>query len=216
MGREGFTCYRSYYDVAQRLPDKDRLAFYDALFKRQFTGEETELKGMAEFAYMSQKHSIDRQVKGWEDKTKKQLSYPWQGGAVTPTEGELSTPRQQEKEKEKEKEQYSFDFKKSLLSLGFESNLVAEWLKVRKAKKLTNTETAFNKFIKQVEATGVDKNLILEKCVEKSWGGFESSWINQSTFSNVKAEDKILGVTEDGEEVTDPLVFHVYKQMGKL
>lgn len=118
-------------------------------------------------------------------------------------------------EKRREKE-YIFDFKKSLLSLGFDSALVDEWLKVRKAKKLTNTQTAFNKFVKQVELTGVDKNLVLEKCVEKSWGGFESSWINQSTFSNAKVEVKILGVTADGEEVTDPLVFHVYKQMGKL
>lgn len=110
----------------------------------------------------------------------------------------------------------SFDFKKSLLSLGFDSKLVSEWIKVRKAKKLTNTETALDKFIKQVELTGLDKNLVLEKCVEKSWGGFESSWITNVTVQQNNNQVKVLGTTADGEVVTDMYVYSVYKQMGKL
>jgi hypothetical protein len=110
----------------------------------------------------------------------------------------------------------SFDFKKSLLSLGFDSKLVSEWLKVRKAKKLTNTETALDKFVKQVELTGLDKNLILEKCVEKSWGGFESSWITNVMVQQNNNQVKVLGTTADGEVVTDQYVYNVYKQMGKL
>ena len=110
----------------------------------------------------------------------------------------------------------SFDFKKSLLSLGFDSKLVSEWIKVRKAKKLTNTETALDKFIKQVELTGLDKNLVLEKCVEKSWGGFESSWITNVTVQQNNNQVKVLGTTADGEVVTDQYVYSVYKQMGKL
>lgn len=110
----------------------------------------------------------------------------------------------------------SFDFKKSLLSLGFDSKLVSEWIKVRKAKKLTNTETALDKFIKQVELTGLDKNLVLEKCVEKSWGGFESSWITNVTVQQNNNQVKVLGTTADGEVVTDMYVYTAYKQMGKL
>lgn len=110
----------------------------------------------------------------------------------------------------------SFDFKKSLLSLGFDSNLVSEWLKVRKSKRLTNTETALNKFIKQVELTGLDKNLVLEKCVEKSWGGFESSWMTNVSVQQSNNQSNVLGVTADGEVVTDQYVYSVYKQMGKL
>jgi hypothetical protein len=64
-----FKFYRSYWNVANELCDKDRLSFYDALIKKQFTGEETNLKGMANFAYISQKHNIDAQVKGFTDKT---------------------------------------------------------------------------------------------------------------------------------------------------
>lgn len=99
--RKGFKFYRSYYDVASELNDKDRLAFYDALLKRQFTGVESELTGLAKFAYISQKHSIDAQVKGYEDKTNTPLIDPTQGGA----QGGIEAPSAQEKEKEKEKEQ---------------------------------------------------------------------------------------------------------------
>lgn len=84
-----FKFYRSYFDVAEELNDKDRLAFYDALMKRQFLGIETELTGISKLAYISQKHNIDAQIKGWEDKTKLSLSNTikggMQGGCVEPS-----------------------------------------------------------------------------------------------------------------------------------
>lgn len=64
--RKAFNFYRSYADIALELEDKDRLAFYDALIARQFTGVEPVLNGLAKFAYISQKHSIDKQVIGYE------------------------------------------------------------------------------------------------------------------------------------------------------
>ena len=109
--RKGFNFYRSYYDIASELNDKDRLAFYDALLKRQFTGIETELKGMAKFAYVSQKHSIDLQIKGYMDKTKDPSVDPSVGGR----QGGLVDPSVQEKEKEKEKEkvEHTIDSRKN-------------------------------------------------------------------------------------------------------
>ena len=103
--RKAFNFFHSYYEVAKELNDKDRLAFLDALLKKQFTGCDTELTGMSKFAYLSQKHSIDAQIKGYFDKTKDPmfdpLQDPCQGGSVDP----LQDPSAQEKEKEKEKEQ---------------------------------------------------------------------------------------------------------------
>lgn len=100
--RKGFNFYKSYWDVANELCDEDRLKFYDAILKRQFTGEETELKGMVKFAYLSQKHSIDRQIDGYLSQKKKShpTEDPWQGGVQGGTKG----PWQQEKEKEEVKE----------------------------------------------------------------------------------------------------------------
>jgi hypothetical protein len=168
--RKAVKFYRSYWEVAMELNDKDRLAFYDALMLRQFTGEQPDLKGMANFAYISQKHSIDAQVKGFEDKTKTPLQAPKQGGIQAPSV----------QEEEKEKEEYTklkFSFLSSLIDYGFDEGLSKEWMQVRKEKKATNTETAFKSFIAQVEKNGNDKNFILRTCVEKSWKGFDSSWI---------------------------------------
>ena len=108
--RKAFNFYRSYYEIAIELNDKDRLAFYDALLKRQFTGVETELKGMAKFAYVSQKHSIDLQIKGYIDKTKDPLVDPLVDPSVGGTQGGSVDPSVQEKEKEKEKVEHTISF----------------------------------------------------------------------------------------------------------
>ena len=99
--RKAFKFYRSYFDVAKELNDKDRLAFYDALLTRQFDGIELDLNGLAKFAYISQKHSIDAQIKGYEDKVKHPITPPCVGGSV----GGNEAPLVQEKDKEKEKEE---------------------------------------------------------------------------------------------------------------
>ena len=106
-----------------------------------------------------------------------------------------ASQEEQEQEEEEEKNNNKFDFKKSLLSFGFNSDLVSDWLKIRKTKKLTNSEVAFKDFIKQVEFNGQDKNYILEQCVIKSWGGFKSEWLpkqnNENTVINTSHEDFI-------------------------
>jgi hypothetical protein len=183
--RKGFNFFRSYYDVYNELDNESKVKFIDALLDRQFLGIKPDnLDGMAKFAYISQTNSIDSQVKGYEDKTKTKLSTP-------PTVGvkeKLITPtaQVQEKGKEKGKEEEKgedpaptpFAIKNALLDYGFKENLVVDWLKVRKKKRLTDSETAYKSFIKVIErASVVDKNIILEKCVEKSWGGLEYDWL---------------------------------------
>ena len=86
-----------------QLPEEEQLAYIRAILIRQFTGEEVELKGMAKFAYISQKHSIDQQVKGYETKTSTPLAAPTEAPCQAPTEAPTEAPCLQEKEKEKEK-----------------------------------------------------------------------------------------------------------------
>jgi hypothetical protein len=85
-----------------------------------------------------------------------------------------------------------FSFERSLIEYGFDKNLVIDWLKVRKTKKATNTQTAFNKFIEEVEQRSCNINEILEICVEKSWSGFKWSWVDNlkqtNTFNNGRVE----------------------------
>ena len=84
MKREAFNFYRSYYEVLEdiRRPE-DKLTYLMALLDRQFRGIEPNLVDIPKLVYNSQKHSIDKQVKGWEDKTKTPLYDPYQH----PTEG---------------------------------------------------------------------------------------------------------------------------------
>lgn len=71
-----------------------------------------------------------------------------------------------------------FFFEKSLIDYGFRKDLVADWLKVRKTKKATNTRTAFDAFIKEIESRNCDYNEMLEIAVKNSWSGFKHEWVD--------------------------------------
>lgn len=86
-----------------------------------------------------------------------------------------------------------FVFKKALFDFGADANLIDEWLIVRKNKKASNTETAFNGLLSQVDKSGLDVNTVLKICIDNSWSGFKSSWIqniNISDYITTKQEAK--------------------------
>jgi hypothetical protein len=90
------------------------------------------------------------------------------------------------KEKKRKEEENKFSFKQALLDLGVEQQLVDDWLLVRKGKKATNTETAFNSIKKQIELSNADANDCIRVSVERSWSGFKAEWYN-----NIKKEENI-------------------------
>jgi hypothetical protein len=88
----------------------------------------------------------------------------------------------------------SFDFRKSLIDYGFKNNLVDDWLKVRKTKKATNTETAFKSFITEIESRQCNINEMLQTSVTNSWSGFKHKWIDNLKIqqqSEKQKEEKI-------------------------
>jgi hypothetical protein len=224
--RKSFNFYASYFEIASELNDNDRLCFYDALISYQLTGDNcklNQLSGMAKFAYISQKHSIESQVKGHIDKSKSLSNKPFTGYINTekitpmldPMQGGVQGGEVQLKlqstsistsiiESKKENKINVFDFKKSLLSLGVNESLVNDWLVVRKTKKASNTQTALNGFLNQVELSGLTIEKVIEMCIYKSWVGFEAKWIektenvipikknvsNAEFFANMSPEEK--------------------------
>jgi len=78
--RKGFNFFRSYYDVYNMLSNnKDKNEFVEAIFNKQFFGIDPDLDKMSDMvkmAYISQKHSLDKSVKGFEDKTGINLQVP--------------------------------------------------------------------------------------------------------------------------------------------
>lgn len=94
-----------------------------------------------------------------------------------------------------------FSFFNSMIKYGFDKNLVSEWIKVRKNKKLTNTETSFKNFIKEVEKTNDDINNVLTECIVKSWGGFKSEWYKKDSLLNSIEKKKYEVSNAFGKEV---------------
>ena len=94
--------------------------------------------------------------------------------------------RKVNKNKVNEIENNNFDFKSALISYGFNTELVSDWLQVRKSKKATNTETSFNNFVSQVEKSGVNKNEILKICISRDWKGFNTDWIKDMDIPKEK------------------------------
>jgi DNA-binding transcriptional MerR regulator len=88
---------------------------------------------------------------------------------------------------EKKEKNNIYSFLDSLIQNGFDEKLSRDWMEVRKQLKAVNTETAFNAFMLQVEKHGGNKNEILKKCVERSWKGFNHTWIE-------KEHDKLLAI----------------------
>ena len=72
-----------------------------------------------------------------------------------------------------------FKFFDSLLSYGFDKELCYDWLKVRKTKKATNTKTAFNSFIREIEKRTCNLNENLEFIVSKNWSSFKWEWYDK-------------------------------------
>lgn len=178
--RKAIKFYNSYFEVASQLNDKDRLAFYDALFNKQFKNIEPNLKGMAKFAYISQKHSIDAQVKGYYDITKDEQFNP----NKPPTQGGTIPPSKQVKEQVKEEEQIiiEFDVFWNLYNkkLGNKDICEKKWnnLKNDDRKKIIDTLPTFINSIK-----------------DKQYQPYPETYLNNKRWNDeITTEKKILSV----------------------
>jgi hypothetical protein len=97
----------------------------------------------------------------------------------------LEQIRLEEEEEEKRKNlppESGFSFKKELLNLGIEKQIIEDWLKVRKTKKAANTQTAFEAILREIEKSGLTPNECIKKSVENSWSGFKNEWLKNASF----------------------------------
>jgi hypothetical protein len=117
-------------------------------------------------------------------------------------------PAYKDKDKNKDKNKEKYNFRQSLLNFGFLENLVNDWLVIRKNKKASNTETAFNGFIKELNKTGLDKNEVLKTCVERSWAGLNSEWL--------KKEDKKSKIDDTaGNNAAESVINKIHESIIK-
>ena len=125
--RKAFSFLRSYFDVLNDIPeDKDKLDFLIAIINKQFIDEEPKnLSFITKLCYNSQRHSIEKSVKGWKlasntDMLGSPMSGPGGEGEGSPMSGPMSDPKE-EQEQEKGKEEYIYT----------EKEFLEDWKKVR-------------------------------------------------------------------------------------
>ncbi len=70
-----------------------------------------------------------------------------------------------------------FDFKKALIEIGGNEELATAFMAVRKTKKATNTQKAFDLFMGNVNKSNMNLNQVLEICIQRDWKGFDPSWL---------------------------------------
>lgn len=90
-----------------------------------------------------------------------------------------------------------------LVNMNVNEKIAQEWLKVRRTKKLTSTQTAFNVVNREAEKAGLTMNQAVTKSVEESWGGFKAEWLNNQGAANGK--NKYTNATDKHQEYLDRL-----------
>lgn len=111
-----------------------------------------------------------------------------------------SNTTKKEKKDNKEKNNI-FNFKNQLLNLGVDEKIATDWMLVRKNKKATNTETAFNSLKSQIEKSGLTANECIKIAVERSWSGFNSQWLNNIQQKGSHSANTILSNIDLQEEI---------------
>lgn len=95
---------------------------------------------------------------------------------------DTDTDTDTKKEKDKKKTALAM-----LTEMSVEKEIAREFIAVRKTKRLTNTQTAFNMINKQVGLAELSMNDAITLCVQNSWGGFKAEWLedkNNGTSGN--------------------------------
>lgn len=108
---------------------------------------------------------------------------------LSKTESKIEANTKIEEDVEKDKEVNKFSFLKELMGIGVERQIAEDWIKVRRNKKLTQTETAFKKTKNEIERSGRCANDCITLCVERSWGGFKAEWVEREIPAQPQAKN---------------------------
>ena len=112
-------------------------------------------------------------------------------------ESKIETNAKIEEDVEKDKDAKKFSFLKELIGIGVERKIAEEWIKVRRNKKLTQTETAFKKTKNEIDKSGRGANDCITLCVERSWGGFKAEWMQREMPVQPQATDTTKSKNND-------------------
>lgn len=172
-------------------------------FRDYHLGNEIKLNGLMKAVFTPFRNQFDRDSEKYEIIVERNKINGCKGGRPkkpkepkkpTGLSGNPDKPKKADNDNDNDNDSKNdkniFNFKKSLLDLGIEENIISEWLKVRKNKKATNSKTAFEAIQKQIKLSGISANECIRKSVENSWSGFKYEWIKNNSEKKVIYQPK--------------------------
>jgi hypothetical protein len=108
----------------------------------------------------------------------------------TQSEGNAIKERKERKKEKEEEKKPTFNFKAELQKLGVSEQVATDWMEVRKAKKASNTPTAFNGVLKQIQLSGLPPDECIRIAAERSWTGFNAEWVKDKQTPQQPKQDE--------------------------
>lgn len=207
MGKDSFIFYKTWFEILEDERQEVQWEVINAVMEYVFCDNLVELKPNSKMAFKFIKRDIDRANEKHQMYLEKQRINGSRGGRPrNPKNPEVILETQKTHNVNENvnenvndisfNKEIVFNFKKEFLKIGLQEKFINEWLKIRKAKKLVNTETAFKKFLTEYQKTDMEINSLFENyIIPKSWGGFESAWLEN--HKPEKQEAKVFKLSKD-------------------
>jgi hypothetical protein len=211
MNKESFLIYKSFYEPLKGLSDEDMGKIFRAIFEYQISGKLPEINPILNMAFSFIKDVLDRDNLKYLEIVKRNQNNGKSGGRPNKKpkkpSGLFGNPKNPKNPSEPDNDNVNdnvndneyeniniFNFKKSLIELGISKKTVEDWLKVRKTKKATNTETAFYNIKSELLKSILTPEESIKIACEKSWSGFKAEWIlNLQPKNRTRGSNGVLG-----------------------
>jgi hypothetical protein len=189
MANKSFILHIDSLCILDKLSTEQKGNLFDAIYRYQLSGEVQNLDTLTEIVFTPFLNQFKRDAEKYVSVVEKRREAGAKGGkqkvanATNSKQKVAKVADSDSKNDSDSKKDNEFSMYNSLIDLGGEKQLIKDWLLVRKNKKATNTQTALDAFMNQVEKSNMSINEVLEKCIEKSWSGFNVKWLKEETNS---------------------------------
>ncbi|MCP3673105.1 MAG: hypothetical protein GY829_01350 [Gammaproteobacteria bacterium] len=195
--RKSFVLHKDSLDILPDLTDEQAGKLFKAIYAYQIDQEE-QLDQITKLVFLPFKNQFLRDDAKYKETCERRAAAGSKGGkqkvanaskskqkvanvADSVSKSKNKSDSKSEVIKDKEPKAPKFDFKNELLLLGVDKQVLDDWLIVRKKKNASNTKTAFNGLIREVEKSGLSVGDAVEVSAQNSWTGFKAQW-----YANLK------------------------------
>ncbi|HEU4562013.1 MAG TPA: hypothetical protein VFS20_29570 [Longimicrobium sp.] len=146
------------------------------LLMRNFNEHNTPVEARSSGAERQQRYRNRKRGNGLGESSSAPLSAPLSGQQSDVTRDVTVTHREEKKREEKKEKKSAAE---AALLAGLPEQLAADFLAIRKAKRLPLTPTAADGMRREAEKAGLTVEQMIRTCCERGWGSFEAKWLDR-------------------------------------